>query len=53
MDAEDKLYYKAWAVFPDCLLKPIRGEPSAEREQSQKEQEVERLDGELLSKALL
>jgi hypothetical protein len=53
MDAEDKLYYKAWAVFPDCWLKPIRGEPSAEREQSQKEQEVERLDEELLSKALL
>ena len=53
MDAEDKLYYVAWAVFPDCWLKPIRGEPSAEREQSQKEQEVGRLDEVLLSKALL
>lgn len=52
MDAEDKLYYVATAAIPDCWLKPIRGEPSVEHKQSEEEQE-ERLDEELLSKALL
>ena len=52
MDAEDKLYYTAWAVFPDCWLKPIRGEPPAEHQEYEQNQE-ELVEGVLQSKALL
>ena len=52
MDSQDKLYYVATAALPDCWLKPIRGEPPAEHQESEEEQQ-ERLKDVLQSKALL
>jgi hypothetical protein len=52
MDAQDKLYYVTTAAFPDCWLKPIRGETPAELQESKQERE-ERLEEVLQSKVLL
>jgi len=52
MDAQDKLYYVTTAAFPDCWLKPIRGETPAEPQESKQERE-ERLEEVLQSKVLL
>ncbi len=52
MDAQDKLYYVTTAAFPDCWLKPIRGETPAELQESKQERK-ERLEEVLQSKVLL